>query len=601
MGESETEWNLIDSRGKTIHSYGKGKSPPAKDRNGNPLKVGDYVVSECTYDTVTQQCSSLTSADYTLLNSPSPPVATGVVQKVLILIANNPTCLPNPLDPGVTIDQVRAKYFGADGTGTAQGCVARSVEDCSYGNIKMDPVNSKIDMVTPVCWNTSICEGYYTIDGAMRNAAAAAGIDLTKYDHYHWIVRGWNCGWSGAAQTPGTVVWMQPWGLDTVALYQEPVHHYYRWHGYGATATSGGASVEYKDPTTFMGNGWGCPSAPELATMGWASPAVGAGNLNRDTVAAGPGFTGPFNLPATYLTGAGAYVRMRPDWLPNYYLSDGVTINTVQPTRNLYFAVRVGLEADYRTAGALHDRSLNVHDVQADRDVDPLAVKMSNNRMCNFTAYFQPNSRNTLARYNLVVYTGSFIGDKQSILPTYFCRYSASDAECPALATVIGGVIGGVTPTTSPPVAASTKPPAASPPPPPPPPPRMPSPPPPPPPSPRPPSPSPPPPSPPPSPRPPSPKPPSPAPPRPPPPPPCVATGKNKCPAKPSKDAPRLPPMPGNPMRPDRPPQKPTRPPRSPPKPPKAPKAPKKPRGRKPKRNGRGGKKNRSPSPSPSP
>ncbi|KAG2498434.1 hypothetical protein HYH03_003692 [Edaphochlamys debaryana] len=389
MDESETEWNLIDSRGKTIHSYGKGKAPPAKDRNGNPLQVGDYVVSECTYDTVTQQCSSLTSADYTLLSSPPPPVATGVVQKVLILIANNPTCLPNPLDPGVTIDQVRAKYFGADGTGTAQGCVARSVEDCSYGNIKMDPVNSYIGMVTPVCWNTSICEGYYTIDGAMRNAAAAAGIDLTKYDHYHWTVRGWNCGWSGAAQTPGTVVWMQPWGLDT---YQE-------------------------------------------ATMGWASPAVGAGNLNRDTVRAGPGFTGPFNLPATYLTGAGAYVRMRTDWLPNYYLSDGVTINTVQPTRNLYFAVRVGLEADYRTAGALHDRSLNVHDVQADRDVDPLAVKMSNNRMCNFTAYFQPNSRNTLTRYNLVVYTGGWMGDKQSILPTYFCRYSASDAECPALAT----------------------------------------------------------------------------------------------------------------------------------------------------------------------
>ncbi|KAG2498436.1 hypothetical protein HYH03_003694 [Edaphochlamys debaryana] len=435
LGESETEWNLIDSRGKTIHSYGKGKAPPAKDRNGNGLQVGDQVVSECTWDNVTQQCSSLTSSDYQLLGNPLPPPASGMSQKLLILIANNPTCLPNPLDAGITIDQVRTKYFGADGTGTAQGCVARTVSDCSYGNIQMDPVNSKIDFVVPGCWNTSICEGYYTIDGFMRNAATAKGIDLTKYDRYHWIVRGWNCGWSGAAQTPGTVVWMQPWGLDTVALYQEPIHHYYRWHGYGATATSNGASVEYKDPTTFMGNGWGCPSAPELATMGWASAAVGAGNLNRDTVRAGPGFTGPFNLPATYLTGAGAYVRMRPDWLPNYYLSDGITINTVQPNRNLYFAVRVGLEADYRTAGALHDRSLNIHDVQADRDVDPLAVKMSNNRMCNFTTYAKPNTRSVLTRYQLVVYTGNFIGDKQSILPTYFCRYSASDAECPTLAT----------------------------------------------------------------------------------------------------------------------------------------------------------------------
>ncbi|KAG2498437.1 hypothetical protein HYH03_003695 [Edaphochlamys debaryana] len=417
LGESEWEYNLVDSRGRTIYSYGKGKPPPAKDKNGKDLQMGDEVISECTYDNVTQQCSSLTSSDYELLSRPAPPVASPIGQKLLILINNNPSCLPNPLDPGgLTIDAVRTKYFGSDGKGTQQGCVARTIEDCSYGNVKMDPVNSYIDFVVPGCWNTSICEGYYTIDGFMRNAATAKGIDLTKYDRYHWIVRGWNCGWSGAAQTPGTIVWMQPWGLDTVALYQEPVHHYYRWHGYGATATSAGASIEYKDPTTFMGNGWACPSAPELATMGWASAANNAGNLNRDTVPAGPGFAGPFKLPATYMTGAGAYVRMRTDWLPNYYLSDGVTINTVQPNRNLYFA-------------------LNVHDVQADRDVDPLAGKMSNNRQCNFTTYFQPNSRNTLTRYQLVVYTGNWEGSKSSILPTYFCRYFSSDAECPTLAT----------------------------------------------------------------------------------------------------------------------------------------------------------------------
>ncbi|KAG2493857.1 hypothetical protein HYH03_008073 [Edaphochlamys debaryana] len=544
--DGEPEYHLSDpSSWRMLGRLGRGRSSlPSRDSYGQDLGVGSYVVATCTWDNVTQQCSDLTASDYTLINSPEPPPATGVVQKVAVLLGDAPNCpscsgcSPSNLAAQLTVADLRAYYFGADGAGTQPKCISRILNDCSYGNVAMDNATTLFAKVTPFpCWNVTGCAGYYDISNAMRTGAANAGIDLNLYTHIHMWVTAPYCGWSGAAQTPGNMVWMQYWAKDTMTIQQEITHNYYRWHGWGYTATSGTTAVEYKDPTTYMGNGWGCPSAGELATLGWASPTPNGGNLSADSMPPG-GVAGPFNLPATSITGAGAYARIRPDWLSGYYLPNG-TVSGTQP--NFYFAARKNgtLDPAMTQTNTFFNNQLHMHIANAARDVAPRNVSMKLDRQVTFLRNFSASSRNVVAAYQVVVYVGAWTGSGGYVLPVAFCRYGVADTECPTLAAAL--------PTAS---AQSTSPP------------RPPSPPPPslPPPSPPPPNPAPPPP------RPPSPRPPSPPPPWPPPPMPSPPVPPPTSPPPPSPAPP--PPVPPSPPPPSPPPPRPPSPAPPPPSPP---------------------------------
>lgn len=103
-----------------------------------------------------------------------------------------------------------------------------------------------------------------------------------------------------------------------------------------------------------MGRGDACPNAAEISRMGWATPAVGGGQLNSSALPVGNPRT--FTLPATYLTGSGSYLRLLPDWLPNYGDSSS--------GRNLYIAVRVAKGGDAGLDGSLASM-VHVHEVVA--------------------------------------------------------------------------------------------------------------------------------------------------------------------------------------------------------------------------------------------
>lgn len=57
-----------------------------------------------------------------------------------------------------------------------------------------------------------------------------------------------------------------------------------------------------------MGRGNSCPNAPELSYMKWATPVTGGSALNASLLPVGQAVT--FNLPATYLTGTGNFLRV---------------------------------------------------------------------------------------------------------------------------------------------------------------------------------------------------------------------------------------------------------------------------------------------------
>lgn len=65
-----------------------------------------------------------------------------------------------------------------------------------------------------------------------------------------------------------------------------------------------------------MGNGNSCPSAPELGRLGWAAPVA---TLNAATLAPAGTFQ-TYILPATYLGGDKAILKLTPDWLGAGYI-----------------------------------------------------------------------------------------------------------------------------------------------------------------------------------------------------------------------------------------------------------------------------------------
>jgi hypothetical protein len=119
------------------------------------------------------------------------------------------------------------------------------------------------------------------------------------------------------------------------------------WHSWQA-------GVEYNDYSTAMGRGDACLNAPEIARMGWATPAVGGDRLDLSSLQ--PGSAKLFTLPATYLTGNNNYLRLLPNWLPTY--------SAMATGRNLYIAVRVAKNGD-AALGSEYAGKVNVHEVNA--------------------------------------------------------------------------------------------------------------------------------------------------------------------------------------------------------------------------------------------
>ncbi|KAG2447258.1 hypothetical protein HYH02_007998 [Chlamydomonas schloesseri] len=361
---------------------------PKKDKNGIDLQLGQYVtIGGCTQDPTTGQCSSLAPEDVAFVSNATIPTATAVRQK--------------------------------DGNG---GLASRA-DNCSYGELSFNVSALTVVTVKPNCSALPLtsCDPF-GLHGQARNYARAQLGDalFNTFTNFHLILDTPLCSWAGLATLGGNLVWLKPQYMQWQIPMQEIVHNFWLFHSWKD-------GYEYYDLSTFMGMGTACPNTPEMAWLGWATPAAGGGSLSSQTIPVGK-ITPAFTLPATYVTGRGSYVRVRTDWLSWYSGVEG---------RNLYFEFRMKALGDNQLASENVNRVI-IHEVNATMD-NNMGVYRNWDRKINWMQALAPNSRLVLSskvlgvNYSLVAYAGNFTGTARNFLPIYLCRYPVSEAECPSI------------------------------------------------------------------------------------------------------------------------------------------------------------------------
>ncbi|KAG2494032.1 hypothetical protein HYH03_007679 [Edaphochlamys debaryana] len=372
---------LIDSRTKRMIPL------PERDRNNRPARTGDVAVAACTVDPVTNQCSYVASGDVTLLNVPSAPIpkATPSQVKLLVMVADAPVC-NSPMEKNLT--EIKTAYLGPNFDG--QEGTAKMLEDCSYGLTTIVPSAFQAIRVpitsSSQCWNITTCVYNDFWDVLSARARAQVGdATFNSFNYYAMVFKADHCRWAGMATVGGNIVWNKAWILGIGPGMQEILHNFALWHNYNSSG------AEYKDSSSYMGSGDSCPGAAEMAWLGWASPAVGAGGLNSAAMPAGRP-TATWNLPASYLTGVGNYIRLVPDWVPTYVSNYNLDEGDPGVSRNVYLYVKVpGSYAD-SWLDPRHHYKLLVHDVVAFLDNNMGAYSAPNRRIayqmipCGLTA-----------------------------------------------------------------------------------------------------------------------------------------------------------------------------------------------------------------------
>ncbi|EFJ42900.1 LOW QUALITY PROTEIN: metalloproteinase, extracellular matrix glycoprotein VMP33, partial [Volvox carteri f. nagariensis] len=294
-------------------------------------------------------------------------------QRLLVIIMDYSAC---GLPASLTEAAARTVFLGANGDG--RGGAAQKYEQCSYGKLLLNAT-----AFTAVTVNVSSCP---------------------PFTHYTYILPpGLKCPASAGTVGPGAQhTWLQTsaYGVGRWASILSAT-----LHNYGGLMDSYNILSSYLDLSSPTGAGDVCPNAAELAYLGWATPAQGANQVDSRALPVGAALS--FNLPATYLTPNGTYIRVVPDWLPTY--------SNITLAKNLYIAVRVNKGGDALLWPGLANK-VHVHEVSASlRGTYLIGATMSLSQV-------------VLSNYNLVVYGGSWIGT--DILRVHICRYRSAPQEC---------------------------------------------------------------------------------------------------------------------------------------------------------------------------
>ncbi|KAG2444615.1 hypothetical protein HXX76_001359 [Chlamydomonas incerta] len=420
LDDGGEHWTIVSENDGSLQPFARGVRPPKKDKDGNDITAGSVIGLSCPNDS-TGSCTYVASSDTTLLaGGATPGAATNkVVQRNLIMNIDYSSC---NYSASHNESSLRTLYLGAAGDGT--GGHAIKFEQCSYGGLTFNSTAFTVVTVQPNCTSLILVNCSYSAISNGADAAAKVILGSTAFaafTHYTYILPpGFEsiCGWSGLALLPGKQTWLQTssYGVSRWAtVMQESIHNYGPRHSWLGTA-------EYNDYSTSMGRGNACPNAAELSYMKWATPVTGGSALNASLLPVGQAVT--FNLPATYLTGTGNFLRVVPDWIPT-------------AVYNVYIAVRVNKIGDSTLANGYPNR-LNMHYLNATLDNQLWNGNYQNqyaDRKITVLNTTQVNGTTDLPDYKMVVYGGAWVGT--DIMRMYICRYSASAAECPASAAVL--------------------------------------------------------------------------------------------------------------------------------------------------------------------
>jgi hypothetical protein len=206
---------------------------------------------------------------------PAPPAeATALAPQALIVDPSAPPIVPRKVaailvnfqnDPNTTapsVEQVRNQVF-LDAKSTAV-----FYKEISYGHValggKVDPKGDVFGYYTVPFDNTPCREGEW--GRAAMDAAAAAGQDLTGYDHYIFIFPSTSaCQYAGLGQQPGKNTWINGLRPEAKRVHHELGHNFNLRHATSQACTdAAGARVtlsatctksEYGNPYDVMGSG----------------------------------------------------------------------------------------------------------------------------------------------------------------------------------------------------------------------------------------------------------------------------------------------------------------------------------------------------------
>jgi fibronectin type 3 domain-containing protein len=214
-------------------------------------------------------------------------VAAPITKRVAVLLINftSPT---NPAPTGIepwTKSFVNGVYF------TNTSSVASYYSELSHGQMA---ITGDVFGYFTVAVSTSTCD-QATWGQLGRQAAKAAGIDLTAYDHIvHAFPRQSSCWWGGYGQLPGKYSWVNGM-LTTYITSHELGHNFGTHHASTLTCTKNGVRVaystscttdEYGDPFDVMGT-----DATRLM-QGWHRKQMGLlGTVDQQTVSSNGRYT----------------------------------------------------------------------------------------------------------------------------------------------------------------------------------------------------------------------------------------------------------------------------------------------------------------------
>jgi len=236
-----------------------GAEPP---RGGRRFEVKGRIVGNellVAADGLTPAQQSLTTAG----------AATGARKTAVILLNFS----NDPRQP-YTADQVRQQIF------TGAGSVNAYYQEQSFGLVSFTGKargDGDVFGWYTISSSSSPCS-YTTWASAAKSKAAAAGVDLSGYQHIvYFFPTVSSCGWAGLAYVPGSESWINGY-LTTRVIAHELGHNLGVHHAGSYRCTAGGVNVaisstctfsEYGDPFDVMGTSQNHMSNQHKGQLGW--------------------------------------------------------------------------------------------------------------------------------------------------------------------------------------------------------------------------------------------------------------------------------------------------------------------------------------------
>ncbi|GIL52055.1 hypothetical protein Vafri_8021 [Volvox africanus] len=418
----EITWVIRDSEGQLIR-IAPGFQPPTKDDNGRAIVAGAIVALPCFIDT-SGVCNPLPDRNMVVVSDASSTVLAStepIYQRLLVIILDYSAC---NYSSSLTPDDVASTWLGPDVDGL--GGVAKKFTQCSFGKFNLNATAFQSITVRASCTKEAIdqCSWWATYHIGDEGAVKLLGTNVfSTFTHYAYVLppkMKQHCPWDGLALIPGNQIWLQSdrTNIESAGtIMQETIHSYGLWHSWRN-------GREYEDYSTPMGRGDACPNAAETSRLGW-STAVAGGDAIDSSFLTEPGVPMSFDLPATYITDDGTYLRVKPDWLPTY--NDARSVS-----RNLYLALRVNKSGDAKL-GSEFVNKVNIHEVNAalENGVSDGSYAIYKDRKITLIGLVTALSRLDLNAYKLSVYGGSWVGN--DTLRVHLCRYEVTPLECPPL------------------------------------------------------------------------------------------------------------------------------------------------------------------------